>query len=46
MDKRRRKLNTIETTLKEYMHEEKMEEKDLTALKTALTHLHNDMKTT
>ena len=34
-----------ETTLKEYMYQEKTEDKDLPALKTALTHRYNDSRT-
>ena len=35
----------IETTLADYMYQEKREEEDLPALKTALAHRYNDSKT-
>ena len=52
IDQRTRKLVTMlktlhlpETTLTDYMYQEKKEEQDLPALKTALTHRYNDSKT-
>ena len=49
MDQRTRKLMTMhhipETTLADYMFQEKSEEEDLPALKTVLTHRYNDSKT-
>ena len=49
MNQRTRKLMTMlynpETTLTDYMFQEKREEEDLSALKTALTHRYNDSKT-
>ena len=48
MDQRTKKLMTMhkaETTLTDYMFQEKREEEDLPALKTALTQRYNDSKT-
>ena len=51
MDQRTRKLMTThmhyipETTLTDYKYQEKKEEEDLQASKTALTHRYNDSKT-
>ena len=48
MDQRTRKLMTMhkETTLTDYMYQEKREEEDLPASKIALAHRYNDSKTT
>ena len=52
MDQRTRKLMIMYKTLHlrddvdtDYMYQEKREEEDLPALKTALTHRYNDSKT-
>ena len=46
MNQRTRKLMAMHKALIDYMYQEKREEEDLPALKTALTHRYNNLKTT